>query len=83
LFIIDSSLTLTLLSIFSGLLLTLFTIVLASVFELIHWALTVRQHGLSLVGLLGLSPTTGIMGSLTIIFNWRLRAVDKLWPFLW
>jgi hypothetical protein len=42
----------------------------------------VRQHGLSSVGLLGLSPTTGIMGSLTIIFTQQLRTVDRFWPFL-
>ncbi|KAL3443429.1 hypothetical protein BJX65DRAFT_311930 [Aspergillus insuetus] len=81
-FIIDSSSTLTLLSILSGLLSTLLTLVLACVFELIHWALTVRDDGLSSVSLLGLSPTTGIMGSLTIIFTRRLRAVDRLWPLL-
>ncbi|KAL2852043.1 hypothetical protein BJY01DRAFT_244659 [Aspergillus pseudoustus] len=81
-FIIDSSSTLTLLSIFSGLLSTLLTIVLSCIFELIHWALTVREDGLSSIGLLGLSPTTGIMGSLTIIFTRRLRATDRLWPLL-
>ncbi|KAL3458892.1 hypothetical protein BJX64DRAFT_291799 [Aspergillus heterothallicus] len=81
-FVIDSSSTLTLLSIFSGILSTLLTVVLACVFELIHWALTVRDDGLSSIALLGLSPTTGIMGSLTIIFTRGLQATDRLWPLL-
>jgi hypothetical protein len=41
----------------------------------------VRHDGLSSLGLLGLSPTTGIMGSLAIIFTRQLRAVDRLRPF--
>ncbi|KAL3477565.1 hypothetical protein BJX99DRAFT_257378 [Aspergillus californicus] len=79
---VDSSQTLTLLSAFQGLLSTLVTAVLSSVFELIQWFLTARDNGLRSIGLLGLSPTTAVIGSMKIIFSRHSRLLDRLWPVL-
>jgi hypothetical protein len=37
---------------------------------------------LASVALLGISPTTGILGCLRIIFSRRCRLSDRIWPFL-
>ncbi|KAL3477935.1 hypothetical protein BJX99DRAFT_256904 [Aspergillus californicus] len=81
-FTLDSSWTLALLSVFQGLLSTILTVVLSSLFELIHWTMTARRDGVRSISLLGLSPTTGALGSLRIIFSKRCRLVDRLWPLL-
>ncbi|KAL4994396.1 hypothetical protein BDV10DRAFT_189064 [Aspergillus recurvatus] len=79
---IDSSSTLTMLSFFQGLHSALATSVLSSLFEFVHWTLTARDNGLTSIGLLGLSPTTGALGSVRIIFSKSRRLPDRIWPLL-
>ncbi|KAL6232432.1 hypothetical protein BDW75DRAFT_242960 [Aspergillus navahoensis] len=81
-FTVDASSTLTLLSVLQGLHSVLATFVLSSLFEFMHWTLTARDSGLTSIGLLGLSPTTGALGSVRIIFSKNCRLPDRLWPLL-
>ncbi|KAL4876794.1 hypothetical protein BJY04DRAFT_222803 [Aspergillus karnatakaensis] len=68
-FTIDSSTIITLLSITNGLQAVLISTILFSLFEAINWTLIGRGNGCSSVGVLGLSPTTGFLGSVRIVFS--------------
>ena len=71
--------SLAILRVLQGLLSTTTTMGLMKVFELIQWALTGRHQGLRCLSLLSLSPSTGLKGTLGIIFSRQARFADRLW----
>jgi hypothetical protein len=77
---ISSASTLALLGIAQGVLSTILTAVLSFLFEVMQWALIRRKDGLASIALLGISPTTGILGCLKIIFSRRCKLSDRIWP---
>lgn len=81
-FKVDASSTLTLLSVSQGVLSSLITAILSSLFEAMQWTLTARENGLTSISLLGISPTTGVIGCLRIILSRRCRLAERLWPLL-
>lgn len=54
------------------------TAVLLTTFDLIQWALTSRDNGVSSLCLLGLSPTSGYLGTLGLAFSRHARWTDRL-----
>src|SRR6266536_5313410 len=70
---------LTILRILQGALTTLSTIALFKAFELVQWALVGQEKGVNALRLLGVSPSTGLLGTIGVVLNRRSRVSDKLW----
>lgn len=62
-----------------GVLTTLSTIALFKAFELVQWALVGQEKGVDVLKLLGVSPSTGLLGTMGVVLNGRSRVSDKLW----
>jgi hypothetical protein len=70
------------LRILQGLLATLTTIALSNAFEAIQWALISDRNGINCLKLLGISPTTGVLGTLGLIVDTHSRLAVRSWAFL-
>ncbi|KAL4789329.1 hypothetical protein BDV19DRAFT_395148 [Aspergillus venezuelensis] len=79
---VDSGSVLTLLSIFQGLQSIMVTAILFGLFEILHWVLMARDIGLPSISAIGLSPTTGPIGALRVLFSRCSELPDRLWPLL-
>ncbi|EAS30478.3 uncharacterized protein CIMG_05957 [Coccidioides immitis RS] len=79
---LSTSRTLTLLRASQSLLSACSALALANVFELVQWAFAGRDGGLNFLSLLGLTPTTGFLGSAKVIFAKTATFTDRLWPLL-
>ncbi|KAL4939924.1 hypothetical protein BDV06DRAFT_197802 [Aspergillus oleicola] len=79
---INSSSILTLLSISQAIQSVLITTILFSLFEALNWTLIGRETGLSSISAIGLSPTTGVIGAIKIIFSRCSQFPDRVWPLL-
>ena len=66
-FHIDIGDTLTILAILSSVMTRVITIALDSVFESIQWSLISQSKGASILSILAVSPTTGVMGTAGIL----------------
>lgn len=70
--------TLTILRLLEGVLSACSTTVLLTSFGFIQWALTSRDDGVSSLCLLGLSPSSGYLGTLGLAASRHSRVVDRL-----
>lgn len=70
---------LAILRILQGALTTSSTIALFKAFELVQWALVGQEKGVDALRLLGVSPSTGLLGTMGVVLNGRSRVGDKLW----
>lgn len=76
-FHLSTSSTLTILRLLQGLLSTCSVFVLLQAFELLTWASISRNSGSRILHLLGLSPTTGILGTCSIGLSKHAKWVDR------
>lgn len=75
---VDLGDTLTVLAVLSGVLSLLMRMLLENMLESIQWALTGRDSGVALTTILGLSPTTGAMGTIGILLCKHSDVRDRL-----
>src|SRR5947207_1053156 len=71
--------TLAILRILQGLTFTLTSLTLNPPLELIQWSLASRNNGLRLLTFLSISPTTGVLGMLGMVFRENPKACDRAW----
>jgi hypothetical protein len=81
-FSIEVGSAIAILRILQGLLATLTTVALSNAFEAIQWALVSNGNGINCLQLLGISPVTGVMGTLGLIIDTQSRIIDRSWAFL-
>lgn len=75
---VDVSNTLTILRLLQGVLSLCTTFVLLRAFEILQWALSGRKDGVRALLLLGLSPTTGVVGTTGLIFSRQVQWKDRV-----
>lgn len=74
---VSVSSTVAILRVLEGLLSLCSGAVLSSAFESLHWGLSGRARGLRLLCLLGLSPTSGLVGTLSLAFSKHACGADR------
>jgi hypothetical protein len=79
---VDPGDTLTVLSTLQGTLTFLMSMVLDNTLELVQWSLIGRKIGLDALSILALSPSTGAVGSLGILFSATAKTRSRLWASL-
>ncbi|EXJ61433.1 uncharacterized protein A1O5_11749 [Cladophialophora psammophila CBS 110553] len=75
---IDISNTLTILRLLEGVLSVYTSAVMLRACELLQWSLSSRRDGVDALRLLGLSPTTGILGKIGLTFSKHASWKDRL-----
>jgi hypothetical protein len=81
-FSIEVGSAIAILRILQGVLATLTTVSLNYTFEAIEWALVSDGNGINCLQLLGISPATGVMGTLGLIIDTHSRVIDRGWAAL-
>ncbi|GAB7354876.1 hypothetical protein MBLNU459_g5518t1 [Dothideomycetes sp. NU459] len=71
--------TVVILRVLQGLTSALTAAAVAQSFEGIEWALASRDRGVRLLSFLGISPTTGIIGAVKLLFGDQVRPSDRMW----
>jgi hypothetical protein len=79
---IDVTSTLTVLSILSGLLSACTGYVLSKTLEIVLWASASSGAGVNCLTFLGMSPSTGVFGTLGIVLTGRASLSDRAWSAL-
>lgn len=82
---VDENTTIAVVQAFQVMLLALTTTCLDEAFEFLHWTLMDTSRGIPYQTFLALSPATGYMGTLSLIFAWPIRSVPvstRLWGLL-
>ncbi|KIW23718.1 hypothetical protein, variant [Cladophialophora immunda] len=74
---VNISSTLTILRSLQAVLSVLATSILLKSFEMVQWALAAREDGVGSLCLLGLSPTSSILGTLQLVCSRRARWMDR------
>ena len=78
-FKISFSSTVTVLRVLQGLTSISTAAAVAGSFERMQWTLASRDRGLRLLSFLGLSPTTGIFGTVKLVFGRKEQNSDRAW----
>jgi hypothetical protein len=78
-FKISFSSTVTVLRVLQGLTSISTAAAVAGSFEQMQWTLASRDRGLRLLSFLGLSPTTGIFGTVKLVFGRKEQNSDRAW----
>lgn len=78
LFHVDVSSTLTILRLLEGVLSLCTLTVLNKTFETLQWTLSDRDRGVRLLTLLGMSPTSGVFGTIALAFSRHSKPMDRL-----
>ncbi|KAK7917442.1 hypothetical protein PG985_011050 [Apiospora marii] len=79
---INSSLTLAFARTAQAVLSFLTTFALQNTFQYIQWAVLGRPQGLSYTSMLGLSPTTGALGMMCLVWSSSTNASSKAWAII-
>lgn len=82
LFRIEFGSAIAILRILQGLLATLTTASLYNAFEIVQWAHISDQDGAECLRVLGISPSTGVIGTLGLLVDRQARMVDRGWSSL-
>ncbi|KAI0872377.1 hypothetical protein GGS24DRAFT_18477 [Hypoxylon argillaceum] len=79
---INMSLTLGILRLSQGILSALTTFLLDESFQFLQWTLISSKKGLSYASILGMSPTTGVLGMISLITSPLAKGTSIVWALL-
>lgn len=79
---INMSLTLGILRLSQGILSALTTFLLDESFQFLQWTLISSKKGLSYASILGMSPTTGVLGMISLITSPLAKGTSIFWALL-